>query len=93
MPLNRRSRELVTSRVLQREGQPSAASWPQATAISWPRVSRTGHATTGKRKGDNPSVASIYRALAEHAKRGTYPEAIEQVHADFAAPDTTSRQA
>ena len=27
------------------EGQPSAASWPQAAAISWPRVSRTVHAT------------------------------------------------
>jgi len=40
---------------------------------------------TGKRKGQNPSVASIYRALAEHAKRGAYPEAVEQAHADFAA--------
>ncbi|GAA2124193.1 hypothetical protein GCM10009759_75720 [Kitasatospora saccharophila] len=36
---------------------------------------------TGKRKGHNPSVASIYRALAEHAKREAYPEAIEQAHA------------
>jgi hypothetical protein len=32
---------------------------------------------TGKRKGQNPSVASIYRALAEHAKREAYPEAVE----------------
>lgn len=32
---------------------------------------------TGKRKRRNPSVASIYRALAEHAKREAYPEAIE----------------
>ncbi|MFI2458208.1 recombinase family protein [Streptomyces sp. NPDC019539] len=40
---------------------------------------------TGKRKGQNPSVASIYRALAEHAKREAYPEATEQAHADFAA--------
>ena len=40
---------------------------------------------TGKRKGHNPSVASIYRALAEHAKKETYPEAVEQAHADFAA--------
>lgn len=39
---------------------------------------------TGKRKGHNPSVASIYRALAEHAKRAAYPEAVEQAHADFA---------
>ncbi|MET8585711.1 hypothetical protein ABZX39_33310 [Streptomyces collinus] len=30
------------------------------------------------------SVASIYRALAEHAKREAYPEAVEQAHADFA---------
>ncbi|MFI6034457.1 hypothetical protein ACIBBD_09875 [Streptomyces sp. NPDC051315] len=40
---------------------------------------------TGKRKGQNPSVAGIYRALAEHAKREAYPEAVEQAHADFAA--------
>ncbi|MEE1757895.1 hypothetical protein [Streptomyces sp. SP18BB07] len=40
---------------------------------------------TGKRKGQNPSVASIYRALAEHAKREAYPEAIEAAHADFGA--------
>lgn len=35
---------------------------------------------TGKRKGQNPSVASIYRALAEHTKREAYPEAVEQAH-------------
>ena len=40
---------------------------------------------TGKRKGHNPSLASIYRALAEHDKAHAYPEAIEQAHADFAA--------
>ncbi|MEI5520459.1 recombinase family protein [Streptomyces brasiliscabiei] len=40
---------------------------------------------TGKRKGQNPSVASVYRALAEHAKREAYPEAVEAAHADFAA--------
>ncbi|GGP82264.1 recombinase family protein [Streptomyces melanogenes] len=40
---------------------------------------------TGKRKGLNPSVASIYRALAEHEKTQAYPEAIEAAHADFAA--------
>jgi hypothetical protein len=39
----------------------------------------------GKRKGRNPSLASIYRALAEHEKAQTYPEAIKQAHADFAA--------
>jgi len=39
----------------------------------------------GKRKGHNPSVASIDRALAEHAKREAYPEAVEQAHADFTA--------
>jgi DNA invertase Pin-like site-specific DNA recombinase len=38
---------------------------------------------TGKRKGQNASVASVYRALAEHAKREAYPEAAEQAHADF----------
>ncbi|MGW0544965.1 recombinase family protein [Streptomyces griseoincarnatus] len=40
---------------------------------------------SGKRKGHNPSVASIYRALAEHAKREAYPEAVEAAHADFTA--------
>jgi len=40
---------------------------------------------TGKRKGHNPSLASIYRALAEQDKTEAYPEAIEQAHADFAA--------
>ncbi|WP_369367814.1 recombinase family protein [Streptomyces sp. CG4] len=40
---------------------------------------------TGRRKGQNPSVASVYRALAEHAKREAYPEAVEAAHADFAA--------
>ncbi|WBO61407.1 hypothetical protein [Streptomyces camelliae] len=29
---------------------------------------------TGRRKGRNPSVASIYRALAERAKREVYPK-------------------
>ncbi|MFI8861211.1 recombinase family protein [Streptomyces prasinus] len=43
---------------------------------------------TGKRKGQNPSVASVYRALAEHAKREAYPEAVEAAHADFAALQT-----
>ncbi|MFE3717199.1 recombinase family protein [Streptomyces cyaneofuscatus] len=40
---------------------------------------------TGKRKGQNPSVASVYRSLAEHAKREAYPEAVTQAHADFAS--------
>ncbi|WP_037935328.1 recombinase family protein [Streptosporangium roseum] len=40
---------------------------------------------TGKRKGQNPGLASIYRALAEHEKRQAYPEAVEAAHADFAA--------
>jgi DNA invertase Pin-like site-specific DNA recombinase len=40
---------------------------------------------TGKRKGQNPSVASIYRALAENEKTQAYPEAVETAHADFAA--------
>lgn len=40
---------------------------------------------TGRRKGQNPSLSSIYRALAEHEKAHAYPEAIEQAHTDFAA--------
>jgi hypothetical protein len=39
---------------------------------------------TGNRKGQNPSPASIYRALAEHEKTLAYPDAVEQAHADFA---------
>jgi DNA invertase Pin-like site-specific DNA recombinase len=30
---------------------------------------------TGKRKGHNPSLASVYRALAEHEKAQRYPDA------------------
>jgi DNA invertase Pin-like site-specific DNA recombinase len=40
---------------------------------------------TGKRKGQSPSVASIYRALTEHEKTQAYQEAIAQAHANFAA--------
>ncbi|MGH3120925.1 MAG: recombinase family protein [Streptosporangiaceae bacterium] len=39
----------------------------------------------GKRKGRNPSVSSIYRALADHEKARAYPEAVEAARADFAA--------
>lgn len=38
---------------------------------------------TGKRKGQRPSVTGVHRALAEHEKARTYPEAIEAAHADF----------
>ncbi|MFC5204740.1 recombinase family protein [Streptomyces kaempferi] len=47
---------------------------------------------TGKRKGQNPSVASIYRALAEHEKTQAYPEAVETAHADFAALQQHTRR-
>jgi hypothetical protein len=39
---------------------------------------------TGKRKGKNPSLASIYRALAGHEKVAAYPDAVAQAHAEFA---------
>jgi DNA invertase Pin-like site-specific DNA recombinase len=45
---------------------------------------------TGERKGKNPSLASIYRALTEHDKRQAYPKAVEQAHAEFAALHTGS---
>jgi DNA invertase Pin-like site-specific DNA recombinase len=45
---------------------------------------------TGKRKGRNPSLASIYRALAEHQKALAYPEAIAQARAEFAAGDSSA---
>lgn len=46
---------------------------------------------TGKRKGQNPSLASIYRALAEHDKHQRYPEAIEQARAEFSTSLTGPR--
>jgi hypothetical protein len=49
------------------------------------RAVRSNQIPTGKRRGQNPSLASIYRALAEQAKRQQYPDAIEQAHAEFAA--------
>nr|WP_239164356.1 recombinase family protein [Actinoplanes palleronii] len=39
---------------------------------------------TGKRKGRNPSVASIYRALAAYEKARAYPDAVEQARAEHA---------
>ncbi|MYQ86458.1 MULTISPECIES: hypothetical protein [unclassified Streptomyces] len=39
---------------------------------------------TGRRKGQSPSLSSIYRALAEHEKTQAYTEAAETAHADFA---------
>ncbi|MEW1865657.1 hypothetical protein AB0399_35675 [Streptomyces sp. NPDC088194] len=33
-------------------------------------------------------MASIYRALTEHAKREAYPEAVEAAHANFATLQT-----
>lgn len=39
---------------------------------------------TGKRKGQNPSLASIYRALATHEKTAAYPDAVAQANAEFA---------
>jgi DNA invertase Pin-like site-specific DNA recombinase len=47
----------------------------------------------GKRKGLNPSPASIYRALAEHGKAQAYPEAIEAARADFAILASQGRPA
>ncbi|WP_236569040.1 hypothetical protein [Streptomyces sp. MBT58] len=40
---------------------------------------------TDRRNGRGPSAASIYRALAEHAIRQAYPEAVEAAQADFTA--------
>jgi DNA invertase Pin-like site-specific DNA recombinase len=45
---------------------------------------------TGKTQRAHPSLASIYRALAEHEKRQAYPQAVEQAHAEFAALHTGS---
>jgi DNA invertase Pin-like site-specific DNA recombinase len=39
---------------------------------------------TGKRTGRNPSVASIYRALAVYEKTQAYPDAVEQARTEHA---------
>ncbi|MEV4283059.1 recombinase family protein [Actinoplanes xinjiangensis] len=39
---------------------------------------------TGKRKGRNPSIASIYRALATYEKTQAYPNAVAQAGAEHA---------
>ena len=54
-------------------------------------VSIAGVIRTGKRRGQSPSVASIYRALAAHAKAQSYPDAIDQAHTEFAALPADSR--
>ncbi|MFF4574661.1 hypothetical protein [Streptomyces sp. NPDC001410] len=41
---------------------------------------------TSKRRGQSPSVASIYRAFAEHTKREAYPDGVEQARADIRRP-------
>lgn len=40
---------------------------------------------TGKHKGRNPSLASIYRALADHERRQRHPDAVAAAHAEFTA--------
>lgn len=40
---------------------------------------------TGKRKGRNPSLASVYRALAAYDKTQRHPGAVNQAHAEYAA--------
>ena len=47
---------------------------------------------TGKRKGRNPSLASIYRALTEHKKRQAHPEAVDQARADFGTLQPSTRR-
>jgi predicted TIM-barrel enzyme len=43
---------------------------------------------TGKRKGRSASLASIYRARRTRETADAFPEAVDQGHADFAAPQT-----
>ncbi|MFD9949568.1 recombinase family protein [Nonomuraea sp. NPDC059023] len=39
---------------------------------------------TGKRKGHNPSLASLYRALAAYEKTQRHPDAVTRAHTEFA---------
>jgi DNA invertase Pin-like site-specific DNA recombinase len=45
---------------------------------------------TGKRKGQNPSLASIYRALAEHEKTQAYPDSGVRSSAAAYSPSTAA---
>lgn len=56
----------------------SAASWGRAKS-AWAASTASGYTCCFS------CSASVYRALAEHAKREAYPEAVEQAHADLAA--------
>lgn len=47
---------------------------------------------TGRRKGQSPSLSSIYRALAEHEKTQAYPEAVETAHVRLRRPPATRPQ-
>ncbi|ACZ86876.1 hypothetical protein [Streptosporangium roseum] len=38
----------------------------------------------GRRKGQNPGLFGVYRALVEYEKAQAYPEAVAQARADFA---------
>jgi hypothetical protein len=39
---------------------------------------------TGKRKGQNPSLASLYRALAAHEQAQRHPDAVAAANAEYA---------
>ncbi|MFF1278162.1 hypothetical protein ACFVZC_33035 [Streptomyces marokkonensis] len=76
-----------TSTAAGRPSSPTTCCTPccgGARTATWPnRSSRPDH-PTGKRKGQASSVASIYRAPAEHEKKQAYPKAVAAAHADFA---------
>jgi hypothetical protein len=74
---------LTSTRRLLRDS-PSSSRPPSSGAFK-------SFAGPGKRRGRNPSLTSIYRALAEHDKAQTYPDAIHQAHAEFAALQTAEQ--
>lgn len=65
-----------------RAAERGRSPWPRPRSLGGAR--KNSRDVAHKRKGHSPSVASIYRALAEQAKREAYPEALEQAYIDFA---------
>lgn len=58
---------------------------PRANVESLEGIRLDLNIPTGKLKGRNPDLASIYRVLSEHEKPQAHLDAVGQAHTDFAA--------
>lgn len=75
---------LCQSKIIWRGGKPPGVRIGSHSGESVEQIQPDLIIPTGRRRGRSPSVASIYRALAEHTKGETYPDAVEQAHTDYA---------